>query len=874
MNRKIIILLALLSCLNVSANEKLFKWAKQGKEAVIVFINGKEKKVVAKGYDPKFKSPGPFKNGFLWDDLYIQNYTWVKHADPSKKHPVDLLSVCYNGYDQYPKVETVLSGFDDVVYLFDDRAGHTVPEYAATFGIYFKVKKDGKYGVVGLIKGKPQIIIPIEYDYFIYQILFSPIHRTNQGDGVRLSRWGWGTQNVDTNGNITSTFYTHDGKLIISGQEDRFFYDALWYGEKGSIQKEINKRKPILGLWANKREKLPSCFTLLSYYGALAVVPKGEGAGGMFYSDYWNTGLPRQPIFFLKGKNFENSMAWAAGERNTYVTIPESFLEVYSASNGRGNFLIREDAIGSYMALSHPDYAKRNSYTGFVNFGSELVYLPPVFNVDFREPTARPERFLTLPSDSAHVFFVRAESKNKPDKLYRLYSTKAQRFIWDENDRCILSQEGSTNGFIDISTNGTTVQGFISAKADSVVVLDSLSQLSQMGDDIVHEGDNRIFSYLSGVGVTNDMTGSYIAPVYEEIKPLRHIVASAPEGWMLTRRNSRYGLIFNGNTALECIYNKINTQGDSTVTFTLSSWPHKGYRDPIKKVLATSISKSSPYTICMTFSDSIAVNDNFGKILSELSDIKDERELFETYYNLYDMCSYSSNQNFLNPLALQTANNMRHIVIEKLTEGKGDFQSKEGVLFAQSLYSQMELDTDANNCQELANAVESDINVRQQEARRLQEEEHARQQAQRQSRAEAWGQLAAALGQMANSINQALGNSRSSKKQTYTPPRSNNTVRSSSSSSSSSSSEYIPVTVLEVWIPSAGSKSEPTYEERTMYKRYYGNRWCLFATKNSRNFHVAHTNSDKKCGHVDVSGFKYKTSDPKIITGTKYYYFN
>ena len=43
MNRKIIILLALLSCLNVSANEKLFKWAKQGKEAVIVFINGKDR---------------------------------------------------------------------------------------------------------------------------------------------------------------------------------------------------------------------------------------------------------------------------------------------------------------------------------------------------------------------------------------------------------------------------------------------------------------------------------------------------------------------------------------------------------------------------------------------------------------------------------------------------------------------------------------------------------------------------------------------------------------------------------------------------------------------------------------------------------------
>ena len=138
-------------------------------------------------------------------------------------------------------------------------------------------------------------------------------------------------------------------------------------------------------------------------------------------------------------------------------------------------------------------------------------------------------------------------------------------------------------------------------------------------------------------------------------------------------------------------------------------------------------------------------------------------------------------------------------------------------------------------------------------------------------RQQQWQNLAAALGDMANNVNAAINSGRA-KKHTKTYPK---RAGSNNYNSSSSSSEYTSTQVLEVWVPGPSSKATATHQFHNWYKRFYGNRWCIFRTKGGK-FHTATTNTDTKCAHYDVSGYKYKAIDPgaSLSAGRKYYYFN
>lgn len=96
---------------------------------------------------------------------------------------------------------------------------------------------------------------------------------------------------------------------------------------------------------------------------------------------------------------------------------------------------------------------------------------------------------------------------------------------------------------------------------------------------------------------------------------------------------------------------------------------------------------------------------------------------------------------------------------------------------------------------------------------------------------------------------------------------------SNSSSSASASDAYIPVKVLEIH---SGMSISTTYEYHNWYKRYYGNRWCLFPVKGGSAFYTASRNNDSTCEGFDVSGYAYKAIKPSGTSayGIQYYYFN
>ncbi|MGN0229736.1 MAG: hypothetical protein ACI4BH_08005 [Muribaculaceae bacterium] len=132
-----------------------------------------------------------------------------------------------------------------------------------------------------------------------------------------------------------------------------------------------------------------------------------------------------------------------------------------------------------------------------------------------------------------------------------------------------------------------------------------------------------------------------------------------------------------------------------------------------------------------------------------------------------------------------------------------------------------------------------------------------------------WEQLADALAQMGNSINQAMG--------VYSAGNGNKRVQSgrntTQQASVSAADEWIPTNVLEIY---TGLNIRTTHQFHNWYKRFYGNRWCLFTHKGGTRFHVASVNKDRTCAGYDVSRYAYKAIAPtgSTATGTRYYYFN
>lgn len=733
----------------IPALSQELKWEKHGNEAVIVYKDGKEKKIIGSGYDPKFKSPGPFKHGFMWwADLKLSNYTWAKHADPQVAHPVHLVHI------QSGNVVDCdfqgLNAYDDVVYLFDDRGQLSADNIG---DIYFKVWRDHKCGLVKIGGGKVYEIIPPQYNYVLPQLYIPVRYAARYYSQRRGEGRGWIAIENDRH-----TFYDNHGNILVS-PTTRSLYSGSFFVKDG-YKLKLDHKVHAIGL-DDKKNDYPA-YGCTPFFGALATAPLGRGAGGTLFNDgEWDSPVwhLRQPVLFLHSD--DNVAVCMAGPRDRSVIIPHiRWLHELKDGETHPNFRFGEDPDGSYMAISPDEFGRIRDMAGFVDFGEKPVYLPPVFRADWTAREVRPERFRSLPSDTTSVYYVRNERDNRPGMIHRLYSASAGKFIWDTPDHAVMGTNTGSDGFIDIALNNRTdsvVRGFITARADSIVIPASMVDLAAMGQVKAIVGGNRIFTFGGGVGLSNEGAGQYIAPVYDDITPMRTVAQAAPADWFLTRRGNRYGLMRDGTTVLQCVYDRVEAEGDSLVTFSLTSWPRKGYKYHDGRLNTIQLSPR-PYFVYLRTDSVGVVSDNFDSLLQSFANNGNEDVIKASYCSMLDMMVFSSRSDLFYPLTLTCAAAMEDLVGKKISADNyvPDTATDRGVKFAEELYNMLGMKEDADRCAMLARDVDA---ARMAFDQRINEQIEER----RRQRAEAWVQLAQALGQLAQGINNSVSQYRASK---------------------------------------------------------------------------------------------------------------
>lgn len=127
--------------------------------------------------------------------------------------------------------------------------------------------------------------------------------------------------------------------------------------------------------------------------------------------------------------------------------------------------------------------------------------------------------------------------------------------------------------------------------------------------------------------------------------------------------------------------------------------------------------------------------------------------------------------------------------------------------------------------------------------------------------------MAQGLNQLSNSLSQLSGGNR-----TATPaPRQQ--TRPAAPAPAQQADQWIPTQVLEIH---SGLSIRTTHTFHNWYRKYNGNRWCLYRHKGSTDFFVASLNNERTFEGFDVSGYKYKAIAPTGMssTGTRYYFFN
>lgn len=406
---------------------------------------------------------------------------------------------------------------------------------------------------------------------------------------------------------------------------------------------------------------------------------------------------------------------------------------------------------------------------------------------------------------------------------------------------------------------GDTIVGYHMPIRDrKPVLLKNTAMLQDSGKVVERVGPWEVFRMDGQLGLRHDHSDFILPPVYDMIVP------AAGGDYMLVStlpapgEQRLWGIVSAEGVISPAQFDEVDEDNEGRLVLTRSRWTDLYGVYALKERRG---SYSKPFRLVFNPATGEAVY-NFDELLGQYADRSD---CFGLYADLESLGAVLDLDLFR--------------ALNDEAYGYKLAQSEEGIAQAEyylksackrSDHQRFRASLDAVIAQKKAYA-----DARAEQERIRAEEAAAAAAAQRQSRAEAWAQLASALGQMAQGVNNAVGQYAATKsRSSYRSPAVQSHSGGGTSSASGSQTGYTTVEVLEVWVPGAGSKAEPTYEKRTWYKRFYGNRWCLFPRKDSPHFHTATTNNDRTCQHADVSGYRYKAIDPKVIGGTKYYYFN
>ena len=401
-------------------------------------------------------------------------------------------------------------------------------------------------------------------------------------------------------------------------------------------------------------------------------------------------------------------------------------------------------------------------------------------------------------------------------------------------------------------------------------IFDSVDGAFASADSVWKSGEWVYYKIGNYVAVRHKKTGFSLPPVYSEITPLEsagdyHVIVTHRVGNI-----KLYGLVSPDGVIAPAQFDRFETAKDGKYIFRRVEWPDLyGPFDLNKHQMGW-----WDIALTMTFNPETGENKyNFDSLLDKYSSYSHKSDAFNLYSHLEALGAALDLPEFRALNAIKYA--------YWLMERKDLIKDANGYI----TYARWLTPKDNEKLAEIVSeAQKTDENTKdyyayldkqaaaEAEARRLEEQRQAaiRAEQNRQANLQAWAQVADALGQMAQGVNSGLNSSAKTKRY-----GSQKQVQSRSNSGASSSSEYTSTQVLEVWVSGPSSKATATHQFHNWYKRFYGNRWCIFRTKGGK-FHTATTNTDTKCAHYDVSGYKYKAIDPgaSLSAGRKYYYFN
>lgn len=399
--------------------------------------------------------------------------------------------------------------------------------------------------------------------------------------------------------------------------------------------------------------------------------------------------------------------------------------------------------------------------------------------------------FLTFTSDTLSTYIL---SGNYGFKLYN--ADLGKELI---SDATSIAPIPGSNGFLSVSLPGDSrpKAAFLTRDYSEAVILDSMEELPAIAKTAWQTGTTRILDYKGNAGLYDSASGFALPCVYDSIVPVTSIVDSIPDvigRLFLTYKNKKFGIVGSSAPVMGKVFDKIKRSPDGRGIMLDADV----YNSPDSYILEIKCNDEGNLTF----------DDNLDKIFQNLFVKADKEDI--TYegtinYLLHGMFEFAANSDRpeLLPRIYQSgamiAINKALATSDKRTAmkmlDKADELHLLAVIKSETELSDLDLPgirerlIDYFTQQDIARA-EAEA-ARQREAK-LQAQAQAEAQArQRQERAQAWAQLADALGQLGQGISNAIGNYQASKASNRAGASASHrpaTVHQSTASSSSSSS--------------------------------------------------------------------------------------
>lgn len=397
----------------------------------------------------------------------------------------------------------------------------------------------------------------------------------------------------------------------------------------------------------------------------------------------------------------------------------------------------------------------------------------------------------TFTSDTLSTYIL---SGNYGCKLYN--ADLGKELIPDATS--IAPMPGS-NGFLSVSLPGDPrpKAAFLTRDYSEAVILDSMEELPAIAKTTGQTGTTRILDYKGCAGLYDSASGFALPCVYDSIVPVASIVDSIPDvigRLFLAYKNKKFGIVGSSAPVMGKVFDKIKRSPDGRGIMLDADV----YNSPDSYILEIKCNDEGNLTF----------DDNLDKIFQNLfvkadkEDVKYDHTIDYLLLGMFKFAAHSDRPELLPRIyqsgamiAINTAlaTSDKRTAMEMLD--KADELHLHAVIKSETELPDLDLPgirerlIDYFTQQDIARA-EAEA-ARQREAE-LQAQAQAEAQArQRQERAQAWAQLADALGQLGQGISNAIGNyqaSKASNRAAASAPRRPATVHQSTASSSSSSS--------------------------------------------------------------------------------------